>query len=177
MILPVQPKTKSWTPWAHSEVQCMPRKATTMMMERDCCCCTSPYTATTRTNAAVRTRRRARVQMLNRPRVSALAVVFSSCLWACAWNHVLLQPTRAGAFLHGNGGPAVLLPSSHGEAPAVAGHATRPQRLQFHSSRRRRRKRRNRRGEDLGGESSLNMNLNLRMTPSQPHPTKVAFQV
>lgn len=146
-------------------------------MGGDCCCYTLPHTATTEANASVRSRRRTRIQMLTRPRASALVAVFNSCLWACVWNHVLLQPSRAGAFLLGNGGPALLLPSSHTEEPAVGGHATRPQRLHFHSSRRRRRKRRDRPGGGRGGESSLNMNLNLRMTPSQPHPIKVAFQV
>lgn len=132
-----------------------------------------PQTAA-HTNAAIRARRRAPLQMLALRRASALLVVSSSCLWACLWNCVLLQPTRAGAFLLGASGPALLSPSSDAAA-AAASYATRPQQLHScHWTRRRRRRRRRTRG-DRGGESSLSMNL--RMTPSQPHPTKVAFQV
>lgn len=94
--------------------------------------------------------------------VSGLAKALSSCLWALVLEGVLLQPTRVGAFIAGGGGPT-FLPQQY-EA-AVAGYATRSQ----HRCSRRRRRRGVR-------ESSL-LNMSLRMTPSLPHPTKVAFQV
>lgn len=141
-------------------------------MEVDCCSSALPHTTTTRNNAAVRARRCTRVQMLALPQTSGLLAVLSSFLWACVWNHPL-QPPGAGAFLISNGRPALLPPGLDAAVP-VAGYITRPQQLRCHSTKRIRRRRERTRG-GTSGESSLNMNL--RMTPSQPHPPKVAFQV
>ncbi|CAM9704897.1 unnamed protein product [Ectocarpus sp. 4 AP-2014] len=96
--------------------------------------------------------------MLVLPRTSAVVAFFSSCLWASVWERALLQPTRAGAFLLGSGGPTLLLPR-HQVAASVARHASRSHQRQ--SSARR------------GGSEPM---MCLRMAPSQPHPTKVAFQ-
>lgn len=104
---------------------------------------------------------RTRVQMLVLPRTSAVVAFFSSCLWASVWERALLQPTRAGAFLLGSGGPTLLLPR-HQAAQAVARYATRSQQRQLSARR--------------GGSEPM-VNMCLRMAPSQPHPTKVAFQV